>query len=138
MPRTCPRSSQRAIISYSCPLTDLDVGRWSSVDHASGGVGCVMASLTNIVKPEGVLLQLLPNLHDYNLEVILIFIFNITKGPFPLGLSNTQKCLLWVDSEYLHPQWVFPLYLWGLHESRLHANKLTQLTLIIYPFLRYI
>ena len=38
MPRTCPRSSYQALITYSCLLTSFDVGSGSSVDHASAGV----------------------------------------------------------------------------------------------------
>ena len=50
MPRTCPRPSYQAIITYSCLLTCFDVGRGSFVDHASGGVGGVLASLSAMVK----------------------------------------------------------------------------------------
>ena len=42
--RTCPRPSQQVLITYSCLLTCFDVGSGSSVDHASGGVGGVLAS----------------------------------------------------------------------------------------------
>ena len=50
MPPTCPRPSYQALITYSCLLTSFDVGSGSSVDHASGGVGGVMVSLTTMVK----------------------------------------------------------------------------------------
>ena len=57
MPRTCPRPSQQALITYCYLLTCFDAGSGSSVDHASGGVGGVLASLTG----ERVLGELLPN-----------------------------------------------------------------------------
>ena len=60
MPRTCSRPSKQALIAYSCLLTCIDEGNGSSVDHASGGVGGVMASLTTRYG-ERVLGQLLPN-----------------------------------------------------------------------------
>ena len=37
---------KQALITYSCLLTCFDVGTGSSVDHASGGVGGVLASFT--------------------------------------------------------------------------------------------
>ena len=50
MPRTGPRLSWQALITYSCLLTSIDVGSGSSVDHACGGVGGVLASPTTMVK----------------------------------------------------------------------------------------
>ena len=50
MPRTGPRTSWQALITYSCLLTSIDVGSGSSADHASGGVGGVLASRTTMVK----------------------------------------------------------------------------------------
>ena len=50
MPRTCPRPTLQALITYSCLLTCFDEGSGSSVDHASGGVGGVLASPTSMVK----------------------------------------------------------------------------------------
>ena len=47
MPRTCPQPGPNY---SSCLLTCFDVGIGSSVDHASGGVGGVLASLTTMVK----------------------------------------------------------------------------------------
>ena len=38
------------LITYSCLLTCFDAGSGSSVDHTSGGVGGVLASLTTMVK----------------------------------------------------------------------------------------
>ena len=50
MLRTCSRPSYQTLITYSCLLTCFDVGSGSSFDHASGGVGGVMVSLTTMVK----------------------------------------------------------------------------------------
>ena len=58
MPRTCPRPSYEALITYSCLLTCFEAGSGSSVDHASGGGGGVLASL---YYSERMLRQLLPN-----------------------------------------------------------------------------
>ena len=49
MPRTCARSSQQALITYSCLLTCFNMGTGTSVDHASGGVGGVLASFITMV-----------------------------------------------------------------------------------------
>ena len=50
MPYTCSRSSKHALITYFCLFAGFDVSSGSSVDHASGGVGGVLASFTTIVK----------------------------------------------------------------------------------------
>ena len=56
------------------------------------------------------------------------------KGPFPLGLSNTQKSRLKVAA---YPVSVSTISLRPT-ESRLHTDELTQLPTIIYAILRYL